>query len=73
MVTKVWYQKGAKKFANFYGINLNELRLLTDVEFDNEAVDFEMSFSISTITIKEGQCLLDDDWLKKNGYFPIDK
>lgn len=62
MVTKVGYQKGAKKYADHYNINLRELR--TPHEKDDCRVG-ELETDIQ-ISIRRRTFLFDYDWAKAN-------
>ena len=62
MVTKVGYQKGAKEYASYYGIDLNELRSPNS----GEAVIGEVELHINTST---RHCL----FLVDNNYAETDK
>lgn len=62
MVTKVGYQKGAKKYADHYNINLRELR--TPHEKDDCRIG-ELKIDMQ-IGIRRRFFLFDDDWARAN-------
>lgn len=61
MITKVGYQKGAKKYADYYGINLKELRAPNGEEciIGKTHVDI-------TVGIRRVLFLPDEEWCKVN-------
>ena len=52
MVSKIGYQKGAKKFAEHYGINLKELRELTDIDWKGRIKTIQVGLNIITTNVK---------------------
>lgn len=60
MVTKVGYQKGAKKYADYYGINLKELRSPSERD-DCTIAETRLDLNIS---LTQRLFSLDDDWVK---------
>ena len=63
MVTKVGFQKGAKKFADYYGIGLKELR----VPRPGEQTIAETTFVFNTQT-RHCYFLVDEEWAKENNF-----
>lgn len=62
MITKVGYQSGARKYADYYGINLKELRTPHE-EDDCRIAEVNLNMGISfTYPLFS----LDDDWAKAN-------
>lgn len=62
MVTKKGYQEGAKKFGEYYGIDLMELR----EPKEGEAIVAETTVFIDC-SIRHRLFLIDEDWAKKHG------
>ena len=60
MVSKKGYQEGAKKYGEYYGIDLMELR----VPEDGEAIIGESIFCID-YSIRHRLFLIDEDWAKE--------
>lgn len=58
MVTKMGYQSGAKNYAEYYGINLMELR--TPNQKDARIGEIHIS---TNITVRRKHFLLDEDWV----------
>lgn len=63
IITKRGYQEGAKRYADYYGIKLLELRTPSEKVDDFRIGDFDFNIGISLT-----QCVfsLDDDWAKAN-------
>ncbi len=61
MVTKKGYQEGAKKYGEFYGIDLMELR---EPE-DGEAIVAETTLTIDC-SVRHRLFLIDEDWAKEH-------
>lgn len=61
MVTKVGFQKGAKGYASYYGINLKELRKPNK----EDEITVETMQNIKT-TIRSCLFLIDEEWAKAN-------
>lgn len=72
MVTKVGYQSGARKFADFYGINLKELRFPNDDDWKGRIKTIVFQMQMVVPHIKQRIPLFDNDWLKANIKFPED-
>ena len=62
MVTKVGYQKGAKIYADHYGINLKELRSPNEKD-DSRIGEFTISIGAD---VSRRLFLLDDNWAKES-------
>ena len=63
MVTKVGFQSGAKKFADYYKIFLNELR--TPQEGETIIGEFDWHFEAD---VTHCLFLIDEEWAKKHGF-----
>lgn len=61
MVTKKGYQEGAKKYASYYGININELRTPNK----GEAIIGEIEINIDCRR-RSRLFLIDNEWAKEN-------
>lgn len=70
MVTKVGYQSGAKKFGDFYGINLKELRFPNDKDWEGRIKTIVFQMKMVLPNIKQRIPLFDNDWIKTNIKFP---
>jgi len=70
MVTKIGYQSGAKKFGDFYGINLKELRLPIEKDWKGKIRTIEFQTKIVMPNIKQRIPLFDNDWIKQNVILP---
>lgn len=65
-VTKVGYQSGAEKFANYYGIALKELRFPTEKDWEGRVKNIVLTITAFFINIKERTIDFDLDWLFAN-------
>jgi len=63
-VCKKGYQSGAIKFAEFYGINLKELRVPVDSDWDGRIQTIQINLSALHMNIKQRLTVFDNDWLK---------
>ena len=63
MVTTVGYQKGAKQFADFYGISLKELRSPRDGETIIGELDLRTEFSVTHRLF-----LVDEEWAAEHNF-----
>ena len=63
MVTTVGYQKGAKQFADFYGISLKELRVPKDGETVIGELDLRMEYSVTHRLF-----LVDEEWVEEHKF-----
>lgn len=68
-VTKVGYQSGAEKFANYYGIVLKELRFPTEKDWEGRVKNIELTIHALFINIKERKFEVDIDWILANSSF----
>lgn len=70
MVTKIGYQKGAKKIADFYGINLKELRFPNDSDWNGriKIINFNLNMVMPNILARDP--IVDNEWVKKNIELP---
>jgi len=62
MVTTIGYQSGAKKFAEFYGVNLLELRTPTDADWAGRFRHIEMTLNVCRPEIVAVGITLDGEW-----------
>ena len=65
-VCKKGYQSGAIKFAEYYGINLKELRVPVDSDWEGRIQTIQINLSALHINIKKRLTIFDNDWLKLN-------
>jgi len=65
-VTKVGYQSGAEKFANYYGIVLKELRFPTATDWEDRVKNIVLTTHALFINIKERNFDIDIEWLLAN-------
>lgn len=65
-VTKVGYQSGAKKYADYYGISLKEIRFPIDDDWEGRIKEISLKVSAFSIHIKERKVNLDMDWIFDN-------
>lgn len=65
-VTKVGYQSGAEKFANYYGIVLKELRFPTVKDWEGRVKNIVLTIHALFIDVKERNFDIDIDWLLAN-------
>jgi len=72
IVSKVGFQKGAKEFAEFYGINLRELREPTDEDWKGRVKTIQIDMNIVTTQVKNRKFNLDLKWVKENIELPKD-
>lgn len=72
LVTKVGYQSGAKKFADFYGINLKELRFPNDKDWEGRVKTIVFQMKMVLPNIKQRIPIFDNEWFKANIKFPDD-
>lgn len=70
MVTKVGYQSGTKKFADFYGINLKELRFPKDEDWKGRIKTIVFQMKMVVPNIRQRIPLFDNEWIKTNIKFP---
>lgn len=63
MVTTVGYQKGAKQFADFYGISLKELR----APMDGETIIGEMEWKFDA-DVTHCVYLIDEEWAQRHNF-----
>ena len=65
-VTKVGYQSGAEKFANYYGIVLKVLKFPTMIDWKDRVKNIEININALSIDIKERNIDIDFEWLFAN-------
>lgn len=71
IVTKIGFQKGAKNFADFYGINLIELREPKQDDWQGRLKVTETHVEAISFNVKKWFVELDYEWCKAN--IPADK
>jgi hypothetical protein len=64
IVTTTGYQSGAKKFADFYGINLLELRTPAETDWAGKFKDVAIGMNVCTPKIVSSDVTLDHAWHK---------
>lgn len=70
MVSKKGFQKGAKEFAEHYGINLRELREPNDADWKGRVKTIQISMNIALPQVKQRKFNIDEEWVKKNIELP---
>lgn len=63
-VCKEGYQSGAKSFAGFYGINLKELRVPNDSDWEGRIRNIKLNIISMSHNIKSRNISFDQDWFK---------
>jgi hypothetical protein len=63
-VCKKGYQSGAIKFADYYGINLKELRVPVDSDWEGRIQTIQINLSTLGFKIKKRLPVIDNDWFK---------
>lgn len=66
-VTKKGYQSGAKKYADYYGINLKEIRFPEKEDWTGRLKTIQVDIHVLPINIKNRTIEPDFDWLIANG------
>lgn len=66
LVTKKGYQSGAKKYADYYGINLKEIRFPEKDDWSGRLKTIQVNIHVLPVNIKQRTIELDFDWLKAN-------
>jgi len=66
MVSKNGFQKGAKEFAEYYGINLRELREPIDKDWNGRIKTIQINMNIVTTRVKSRKFNIDEKWVKEN-------
>lgn len=69
LITKVGYQSGAIKFADYYGITLKELRFPTEKDWEGRTKNIHINMSIFSTPIKNRILDMDMEWIVKNTSF----
>ncbi len=70
MVSKSGFQKGAKEFAEHYGINLRELRQPTDKDWKGRIKTIQINMNIIMSEVKERRFNIDEKWVRENIELP---
>jgi len=65
-VCKEGYQSGAIKFADFYGINLKELRVPLDSDWEGRIQTIQINLQAFGVNIKQRLPEFDIEWFKAN-------
>lgn len=65
-VTKVGYQSGAIKYADYYNISLKELRFPTEKDWEGRVKDIVINIHAFTTNIKKREPEIDINWLFEN-------
>lgn len=66
-ITKKGYQSGAKKFADYYGISLQEMREPNDEDWEGRFKKFIFDITVYSNNIKKTNVVLNKEWSEKNG------
>ncbi|EJL6325643.1 hypothetical protein CGT77_18075 [Vibrio cholerae] len=67
-VTKKSYQKGAKQFAEYYGISLKEMRYPNESDWEGRAKRIIFNSRCIMNRVKDREIFIDDEWAKQTGY-----
>ncbi|WP_052448000.1 restriction endonuclease [Vibrio rotiferianus] len=67
-VTKKSYQKGAKEFADYYGISLKEMRYPNEADWEGRAKTIVFNSRCIMNRVKDREIFIDSDWAKQSGY-----
>jgi hypothetical protein len=70
MVSKNGFQSGAKKFAEYYGINLRELRAPEEKDWEGRVKKIQINLNMVMPRIKSRKFKIDEDWVKANIKLP---
>ena len=70
MVSKNGFQKGAKEFAEYYGINLREIREPTDKDWEGRIKKIQINLNMITTQVKRRMFNIDEKWVKENIELP---
>jgi hypothetical protein len=69
LVSKIGFQKGAKKYAEYYGINLRELRKPTDIDWKGRVKTIHVDFKLISTKVEDLKFNLDEKWIRENIQF----
>jgi hypothetical protein len=72
MVSKIGFQKGAKEYASYYGINLKELRPPSEDDWKGRIKSIIVNIRTVVPNIKQRNIVIDQDWVKANIELPTD-
>ncbi|WP_422413981.1 MULTISPECIES: restriction endonuclease [unclassified Endozoicomonas] len=67
-ITKKGFQSGAKKFAEYYGISLKEMRFPNESDWEGRAKTIVFNISALTKRVTERRVIPDQKWAKENGF-----
>jgi len=70
MVSKNGFQKGAKEFAEYYGINLRELREPTENDWKGRIKTIQIKMNLVKTQVKSRKFNIDEKWVKENIELP---
>lgn len=68
-VTKVGYQSGALRYAEYYNIPLKELRFPTEKDWKGRIKDIVININEIVPNIKKRELICDNEWLLEHGEF----
>jgi hypothetical protein len=66
MTTKIGYQSGTKKFADYYGISLKEIRLPNKIDFQGKLKTLKIDIQSLLVDVKKCSIDYDSNWLLEN-------
>lgn len=66
MISKKGFQKGAKDYASYYGINLKELRQPNDSDLEGKNYPITAVISLYQVDIKDRKFIIDKEWVLRN-------
>lgn len=67
-VTKKSYQKGAKQFADYYGISLKEMRYPNESDWEGRAKKIVFNSRCVMNRVKDREIFIDAEWAEQTGY-----
>lgn len=70
MVSRKGFQSGAKEYAEYYGINLKEIREPEDADWKGRIKTIVMKLNMITTHIHERKINIDDEWMRNNDALP---
>ena len=68
-VTKIGYQSGAKLYADYYGIEIKEIRYPEEKDWKGRIKTIQVNFQIVNTLVKSWKIEPDFIWLKNNGLY----
>ena len=66
MISKMGFQRGAKKIAEQYGISLKEMRFPTDEDWEGRMRNLHLKIRMPFVVNMERKFIFDKEWIKLN-------